>query len=69
MTDEPENLDPKALAESLAACIEQLHHVRARVALLDEGSAASPDDVALMRTLDGVEALLLGLVKTMVTHQ
>ena len=40
MVDEPEDLDPAILSETLASCIEQLHHVRARVVLLDDGSPA-----------------------------
>ena len=61
MGDEPEDLDPALLAETLASCIEQLHHVRARVVLLDDGSPSSEDDAALLRTLDGVETLLTHL--------
>jgi hypothetical protein len=67
MSDAPEDWAAKVLAESLAACIEQLHHVRARVALLDDGSTASEDDIALLRTLDGVEELLTRLSETMTT--
>ena len=61
MGDQPEDLDPALLSETLASCIEQLHHVRARVVLLDDGSPASEDDAALLRTLDGVETLLTHL--------
>ena len=59
MSDEPDDLDAEGLAATLAACIEQLHHVRERVALLDQGSVlVAPDDIALMHTLEQVEALL-----------
>ena len=61
MTDEADDLDPEALTKTLASCIEQLHHVRARVVLLDDGSPSSEDDAALLRTLDGVETLLTHL--------
>ena len=64
MDDEPDDLDPALLAETLASCIEQLHHIRARVARLDDGSPASEDDAALLRTLDGVEMLLNHMAKS-----
>ena len=65
MVDEPEDLDPAMLSEMLASCIEQLHHVRARVVLLDDGSPASEDDAALLRVLDGVEILLTRVAEAM----
>ena len=68
MTDEADDLDPEALTETLASCIEQLHHVRARVVLLDDGSPASEDDAALLRVLDGVETLLRHVAASMATR-
>ena len=68
MGDEPEDLDPAVLSEALASCIEQLHHIRARVVLLDDGSPASEDDAALLRTLDGVEMLLTRVAASMATR-
>ena len=65
MGDEPGNVDPAMLSEALASCIEQLHHIRARVVLLDDGSPASEDDAALLRTLDGVEMLLTCVAASM----
>ena len=68
MSDEAEDLDPAILSETLASCIEQLHHVRARVVLLDDGSPASEDDAALLRVLDGVETLLSHVAASMATR-
>ena len=68
MGDEPGNVDPAMLSETLASCFEQLHHLRARVVLLDDGSPASEDDAALLRTLDGVEMLLTRVAAAMATR-
>ena len=68
MGDEPDDLAPALLAETLASCIEQLHHVRSRVVLLDDGSPASEDDAALLRVLDGVETLLSHVAASMATR-
>ena len=68
MGDEPEDLDPPMVSETMALCIEQLHHVRARVVLLDDGSPASEDDAALLRVLDGVETLLSHVAASMATR-
>ena len=69
MTDEPDDLNPEALAETLMSYVEQLHQIRARVAFLDDGSPASEDDAALLRTLDGVETLLNHVAKSIATRR
>ena len=68
MGDEPDDLGPETLANALSRCIEQLHHVRKRVTLLDDGSPASEDDAALLRTLDGVETLLNHVAASVATR-
>ena len=68
LSDEPEYLDLMVLAESLAACREQLRRVRVCTAPIDGESTTSPDELALLRTLAGVEELLTRLSETMTTR-
>ena len=68
MGDEPDDLEPEALADTLASCIEQLHHVRAHVVRRADGNPGSPDNAALLRTLDRAEALLTSLAASMATR-
>ena len=68
MGDEPEDLDPEALADTLATCMAQLHRVRAHVVRLADGNPGCPDNAALLRTLDRAEALLTSLAASMATR-
>ena len=62
---EPDDLQAAAVAETLASCVEQLRYVRARIMLRAGPSATNPDDMALLRTLDGVEILLTRVAEAM----
>lgn len=69
MTEEPDYLDAAAVTETLDSCIEQLRYVRTRVLLRSDGSTASLDDAAMLRTLDGVEALLMRVAASVATRR